>query len=232
MDPVQDDFYSISEIAELLDYNIIELLKLGAEGKLEFKVFITGDIEEGYSVDEDPEDPNISRMPSKKYHVNNMLMSVRENDLINLYKTIVSTDAISNEVRVQISMLQDEEESGRYIKLGQDETISASDLFVSNDELIRLQKTQTDKNNFTSDFNEAPYLNIKHDFYSQELKIAVEVWMTLYKNGPSTTPHGGHKKYISEWLDENYPRLSGLAKGRINTLVNPRKQGGAPKTEK
>ena len=84
MDSAQDDFYSISEIAELLDYNIIELLKLGAEGKLEFKVFITGDIEEGYSVDEDPEDPNISRMPSKKYHVNNMLMSVRENDLINL----------------------------------------------------------------------------------------------------------------------------------------------------
>ena len=76
-----------------------------------------------------------------------------------------------------------------------------------------------------------PILDTDHSFYARELKIAVEAWTELYsKNPPQHTPQGGHKKYITQWLEENYPGISQRAQRRITTIVNPNQKGGAPPT--
>ena len=78
---------------------------------------------------------------------------------------------------------------------------------------------------------EASFLNNKHAFYTEELKIAVEAWTELYeKNPPEQTPQGGHKNYIKRWLEENHSSLTGRAKERITTVVNPNQKGGATRT--
>lgn len=75
------------------------------------------------------------------------------------------------------------------------------------------------------------FLNNKHAFYAKELKIAVEAWTELYeKNPPQYVPQGGHKKYITKWLEEKHPGLGQRARGRISTVINPNPRGGASPT--
>lgn len=76
-----------------------------------------------------------------------------------------------------------------------------------------------------------PYINVNHEFYAKELKIAVETWAELYdKNPPDGVPKGGHKKYILDWLEENYQDLGSNARDRIATIINPNPKGGASPT--
>ena len=76
-----------------------------------------------------------------------------------------------------------------------------------------------------------PYLNPKHAFPAKELKIAVKAWMELYeRNPPDGVPQGGHKKYILDWLNSEYPSnkdLGSNARERIATIINPNPKGGA-----
>lgn len=75
------------------------------------------------------------------------------------------------------------------------------------------------------------YLNVNHQFHAKELKIAVETWAELYdKNPPDSAVHGGHKKYILDWLEENYKNLGSNARDRIATIINPNPKGGASPT--
>jgi len=77
----------------------------------------------------------------------------------------------------------------------------------------------------------ASFLNNKHAFYAKELKIAVEAWTELYeKNPPPYVPQGGHKKYITKWLEEKHPDLGQRARERISTVINPNPRGGASPT--
>ena len=72
------------------------------------------------------------------------------------------------------------------------------------------------------------FLDKNHNFHSPELQIAVDAWTELYeKHPPKYKPKGGHKKYISNWLSENYPDLGPTAIKRISIVVNPDKKGGA-----
>jgi hypothetical protein len=72
------------------------------------------------------------------------------------------------------------------------------------------------------------FLDNKHPFYAKELQIAVEVWTDLYEiNPPQYVPQGGHKKYITKWLEEKYPGLGQRARERISTVINPNPKGGA-----
>jgi len=76
-----------------------------------------------------------------------------------------------------------------------------------------------------------PFLDKGHDFYAKELKIAVEAWTELYeKNPPQHVPQGGHKKYITKWLEEKHPSLGQRARERIATIINPNPKGGASPT--
>lgn len=75
---------------------------------------------------------------------------------------------------------------------------------------------------------ETDLLNTNHDFYAKELKIAIEAWTELYKkNPPPHVPQGGHKKYITKWLEEKHPSLAQRARERIATIINPNPKGGA-----
>lgn len=77
-----------------------------------------------------------------------------------------------------------------------------------------------------------PYLDKRHDFYAEGLKIAVEAWTELYeRNPPRYKPTGGHKKYIISWLEKKYPELSQREQERIATLINPNRKGGASPIE-
>ncbi len=72
------------------------------------------------------------------------------------------------------------------------------------------------------------YLDKQHPFYAKELKIAVRAWTELYENNPPQhVPSGGHKKYITKWLTNNYSSLSQRARERITTIINPNPKGGA-----
>jgi hypothetical protein len=76
-----------------------------------------------------------------------------------------------------------------------------------------------------------PILDSNHRFHAKELKIAFETWMELYEKNPfQNVPQGGHKKYITKWLETNYPTLGQRAKDRVSTIINPNPKGGASPT--
>jgi len=94
---------------------------------------------------------------------------------------------------------------------------------LSSEELTRGKTLETDA--------KTSILNNNHAFYAKELRIAVEAWTALYeKNSPQHVPKGGHKKYITKWLEEKYPSLSQRARERIATVINPNPKGGASST--
>ena len=86
-----------------------------------------------------------------------------------------------------------------------------------------------------------PYLDKKHQYYADELAIAIQAWMAVYGGG-NVQAQKGNKGQIETWLNKNYqtPRkgeaanytdtLSKECKKRIITVVNPNKSGGAPKS--
>jgi len=71
-----------------------------------------------------------------------------------------------------------------------------------------------------------PFLNPDHEFYSEELALAVKAWLDLYGDGGTYQPNQAHKKQIQSILDGK--ELSNEAIMRISTLVNPKKKGGSP----
>jgi hypothetical protein len=70
------------------------------------------------------------------------------------------------------------------------------------------------------------FLDPHHEFYSEELAIAVKAWLKLYGEGGTYQQNQAHKKQIEALL--NGKELSYEAIKRISTLVNPKKKGGAP----
>ena len=69
-----------------------------------------------------------------------------------------------------------------------------------------------------------------HPLYASELAIANECWTELFSNNKNQNLKRGPKYIIEKWLDKKYPGLSLNAKDRISLAVNPRPQGGAPKS--
>jgi hypothetical protein len=72
-----------------------------------------------------------------------------------------------------------------------------------------------------------PYLDTNNEFFSEELQIAVKAWEALFHKSAINLKKG-YKKQILNWLDQNHHHLSNAAKERIATLINPKKEGGAP----
>ena len=76
------------------------------------------------------------------------------------------------------------------------------------------------------------YLNRNHDFYSTELAIAVNAWMTLFADGSFEPAGKTIRQRIELWLKARRFGLEDNAEQRIATLVNPdtKKGGGSPRT--
>ncbi len=79
-------------------------------------------------------------------------------------------------------------------------------LVVRTKALIDLQRRLLPKEDPHYAHTEKTFLNTKHPFFAEELKIAVEAWAELYeKKPPMGCPTRGHKKYIQKWLKEKNP---------------------------
>ncbi|MFJ5444626.1 hypothetical protein ACIKP9_00130 [Methylobacillus methanolivorans] len=61
----------------------------------------------------------------------------------------------------------------------------------------------------------------------EELRIAIEAWQAL---SPVKIPGKASKGQIEDWLKSHHSALSDSARGRIATVINWNKTGGAPKT--
>lgn len=68
----------------------------------------------------------------------------------------------------------------------------------------------------------------KGKHFAEELEAAVCVWDALFKKS-AIRDNKGYKDQIAAWLKKNRHDLSAKAISRIATIVNPRKDGGAPK---
>jgi len=77
---------------------------------------------------------------------------------------------------------------------------------------------------------DAPYLNRKHEYFSEELYAAISAWVEIYNGGKFKIKHS-HKVQIMKWLSENYTHFSKEAIKRVATVVNCNKRGGAPSLE-
>jgi hypothetical protein len=103
--------------------------------------------------------------------------------------------------------------------------------------VVRTRELRAFLNNLSSEGSEGEtpqdisILDSNHRFHAKELKIAIEAWTELYeKNPPQYVPQGGHKKYITKWLEEKHPSLGQRARERISTVINPNPRGGASPT--
>ena len=76
------------------------------------------------------------------------------------------------------------------------------------------------------------YLNRNHDFYSTELAIAVNAWMTLFADGSFEPAGKTIRQRIELWLTAQRLGLKENAEQRIASVVNPdtKKGGGSPRT--
>ena len=106
-------------------------------------------------------------------------------------------------------------------------------LVVRTQAIMDLQRELLDDETSFTESSITPSLDPTHPFHAKELKIALEAWTELYEtNPPPHTPPGGHKKYITNWLEENYPiieypQMGIRARGRLSTVINPNSKGGA-----
>ena len=95
-------------------------------------------------------------------------------------------------------------------------------------------------------FSDCPFLNPKHEFFAHELKVAVITWMNLFVVNKFPAGKKSLKQNIIDHLNEYNDNLS-ILKGKTNTnseevklskgaieriamIINPRHQGGAPKS--
>ncbi len=75
-----------------------------------------------------------------------------------------------------------------------------------------------------------PYLNPHHEYFKEELKIAVETWLHFF-DGKKFTPTGAPKEPYRQHLKKHQPHLKNETIERICTLINPI-TGGRPKKPK
>ena len=73
-----------------------------------------------------------------------------------------------------------------------------------------------------------PYLDPEHKYHSEELALAVEVWMELLNEDGKFTEHKAPREQIEDLLKKKREKLSKNAIDRITTMINPKKSGGAP----
>ena len=150
------------------------------------------------------------------------------------YGSIKTDYGFNNEMKQTEDILKNSIESGSISII--------KDKLVKPDEIISLAKSkgyelhskllERIRSTNRIDVNEPfkyDYLDNNHKYFSEELQIAIETWGELFgkekfieKNAP--------KKQIEDLLKSKHKGLSKGALNRIATLVNPKKQGGAPKT--
>jgi hypothetical protein len=75
------------------------------------------------------------------------------------------------------------------------------------------------------------YLDPAHPLHSWELAFAIRAWRGVLESNPDKPKTGSRKKLVEEWLKANHKELNQSQINRITKMLNPDKEGGAPKTE-
>lgn len=75
------------------------------------------------------------------------------------------------------------------------------------------------------------YLDESHPAYSEELRIAIQAWQAVLEHDPAKPRRGSRKQLLASWINQHHSKLTEAAKERIVTLLNPDKNGGAPRSE-
>jgi len=75
-----------------------------------------------------------------------------------------------------------------------------------------------------------PYLNPQHEYFNEELKIAVDTWLHFF-DGKKFVRIGAPKEQYRQYLKEHYPDLKSTPIERICTMINPF-EGGRPQKPK
>ncbi len=229
--------YGIEEAAQLLNINVMDLLKLGAIGEIEFKIIYTGNISyNDYATNADGElrlDDNgkkiIERVSS---WTKGDLVKIDTSTVMDLYhKSIKQIDL--EKMTTTISRFRSN--SGREVSVGDNyadgddsrKIIDVRDLIIDEETFRFMERKQENAN---VDCDSSTILDVSHRFHAPHLKIALEAWTTLFGDSElSSKPAGGYKKHIEDWLAKNHSDLSNNAQERISTLINPDSRGGAPK---
>jgi hypothetical protein len=102
--------------------------------------------------------------------------------------------------------------------------------FVTSEDAERFSREHALTLNSTGDT--PPYLNPNHDFYAEELAIAVKAWVALFADGSFEKGNKTPRQHVEHWLRAGKFNIKDHAEQRIATLVNPTtaKDGGAPTT--
>lgn len=104
-------------------------------------------------------------------------------------------------------------------------------LLTEIDSLRRHIETLENQLQEKGDARSPPYLDPHHSYYSAELAVAVEVWTALTTTGGLQAGRAVRKQiheYLARHRDAKH--FTQAARNRVVTVVNPRKEGGAPTT--
>ena len=121
-------------------------------------------------------------------------------------------------------------EHDEFVTLDEPVEVARGVHFVSAEEAERFSREHALTLKSSSDT--PSYLNRNHDFYSTELAIAVNAWMTLFADGSFEPAGKTIRQSIELWLTAQRLGLKEHAEQRIASLVNPdtKKGGGSPRT--
>lgn len=221
---MEHDFYNLEEAAKELECEINDLLKLGAAGKIELRIYYEGEnLSPEYEFSGLLEQEKNLFNPSNSYV--KKFLTITKEDIMRVYQE--HNDLARKElINKGITLV----EWNRRIL--EPFPLTARALFLSRKNL-NILKTESLKSSIKS---ASPSLDENHSFHATELKMAVEAWTALFENKEIGDPlqmikekPGGSISTITKWLENRYPNVSRNAHERIAKVVNPFKAGGSPK---
>lgn len=97
-------------------------------------------------------------------------------------------------------------------------------LTFDREELLAFKKGEFGKLHFTN-HSLPPYLDKGDNSYAIELDIAIQAHKAVVVDGwRAKTVYGGFTGHLKEWLEQQYPDVSGALIERIVTVANPKKE--------
>lgn len=214
------DFYSLDKAATLLYCEIPDLLEWGAKGKIDLCIWYEGRHHSPY-------DDSLS--------VIRKLIAISDGDIRRIYLGYTGSPqlyAIDPKAVSVVTIKHPTQQMEGQLTLKLETYPTAASLFLMPETFdtlkAKLLKSSTE--------SVSPCLDENHQFHAKELKIAIEAWTALFEKkeigdpiGKIKSKPGGASTMIKKWLGKKYPGQSDSAYERIATVINPFKQGGAPR---
>ena len=199
-----DTELNLAEAATRLSTSVEKLIKCGAHGQLTISV-----VANDWSI----------RTDNETAETISDLVALVPDDLLQSYGAEFTL------VRKVVTL-----DEGETVTLVEPIKLLLGVLYVTAEEFRRFQAEHGDAKNQLA--GTPPYLDKGNAFYSKELDVAVDTWMSLFAGGEFDRQGKAAKDHINDHLGKKYRHLRAGARARIATLVNPikYKDGGPPPT--